>query len=192
MLNYNICFIRQGDQILLLNRDKPYWMGCWNGIGGKLEAGETPRQSMIREIGEEAGIPTSAYRLRFAGLMTWSTLAVDFGGMYTYVAELDDDYKLETPIRMDEGILDWKSVEWIMHPGNQGIATNLPLALPDLLALRRCIDLYTVYEGDMQVEWAIHAIDPIIETDELLRTSYLEQRCRQIATKWNYDMDVIQ
>lgn len=49
-LKYNICFIKQGDRILLLNREKPSWMGCWNGVGGKLEPEESPTQSMIREI----------------------------------------------------------------------------------------------------------------------------------------------
>ncbi|MDT2194339.1 NUDIX domain-containing protein [Paenibacillus larvae] len=40
MITYNICFIRRGDQILLLNRQKSSWMGAWNGIGGKIEQGK--------------------------------------------------------------------------------------------------------------------------------------------------------
>jgi hypothetical protein len=48
MLKYNICFVKRGDEILLLNREKASWMGCWNGIGGKLEPMETPREAMIR------------------------------------------------------------------------------------------------------------------------------------------------
>ena len=32
--------------------------GKWNGLGGKLEPGETPEQCVIREVAEESGLPT--------------------------------------------------------------------------------------------------------------------------------------
>lgn len=32
-LKYTICFIKRGDEILLLNREKSSWMGSWNGVG---------------------------------------------------------------------------------------------------------------------------------------------------------------
>lgn len=38
MYQYTLCFIERGDAILLLNRQKAPWMGCWNGVGGKIEA----------------------------------------------------------------------------------------------------------------------------------------------------------
>lgn len=56
MITYNICFIRRGDQILLLNRQKSSWMGAWNGIGGKIEQGESPVESVRREVLEETGL----------------------------------------------------------------------------------------------------------------------------------------
>jgi 8-oxo-dGTP diphosphatase len=183
MLKYNICFIRQGNRILLINRNNPSWMGCWNGIGGRLEQGETPRQSMVREISEETGIPESAYRLRFAGIITWSTDSTDYGGMYTYTAELDDEYQLTTPIGMEEGILDWKPIYWIMHPSNQGVAKNIPLALPDLLEGRHCIDLCSIFEGNIQVQSTKAILDPLLETDEALRESYLIRRRNEIAVR---------
>jgi|GEM_PF-174114 len=183
MMKYNICFIRQGDRILLINRENPSWMGCWNGVGGRLEKGETPRQSMVREIGEETGIPESALRLEFKGIITWSTDNVDYGGMYTYVAELDDDYRLATPIGTEEGILDWKTIDWIMHPSNQGVAKNIPLALPDLLADGLCIDLCSFYEGNTPIEFAKAPVDPLIETDETLRDRYLSRRRDEIAAR---------
>lgn len=35
MIKYNLCLIRQGNKILLLNRERSPWMGCWTkeGIG---------------------------------------------------------------------------------------------------------------------------------------------------------------
>lgn len=53
MLKYTICFIKRADNILLLNREKPGWMGSWNGVGGKIETGETPIECILREIYEE-------------------------------------------------------------------------------------------------------------------------------------------
>lgn len=108
MLKYNICFIKRGQEVLLLNREYPSWMGCWNGIGGKLELQETPRESMIREIEEETNIRD--YVLHFKGMVTWTSDGSNFGGMYAYVAEVLESFTYPTPIKTVEGILDWKNI----------------------------------------------------------------------------------
>ena len=51
-LKYTLCFIRRGDEILMLNREKPSWMGMWNGVGGRMEANETPKECILREVWE--------------------------------------------------------------------------------------------------------------------------------------------
>lgn len=56
MYKYTICFIRKGNNILLLNRNKKPTMGMWNGVGGKIEDNETPYEGIIREAFEETGI----------------------------------------------------------------------------------------------------------------------------------------
>lgn len=94
MLKYNICFIKRGEEILLLNREKASWMGCWNGIGGKLDPLETPRAAMIRELEEETGI--QAYSLHFKGLVTWKGDDFDYGGMYAYIAEVPHEIERST------------------------------------------------------------------------------------------------
>ncbi len=46
-----------GGRVLLLRKTRPRWQaGLLNGIGGKLEEGETPYECMIREFHEEAGV----------------------------------------------------------------------------------------------------------------------------------------
>lgn len=131
MFKYTICFIKRGNQILLLNREKSSWMGSWNGVGGKFEKGESPTECILREVFEETGIKLKS--LKYKGIVTWKTEENSIGGMYAFIAELPDDFKYETPIKMREGILDWKNIDWILNPENTGVASNMSKYLPKML-----------------------------------------------------------
>jgi ADP-ribose pyrophosphatase YjhB (NUDIX family) len=56
----------------MLNRENAPWMGCWNGIGGKVEPSEHPREAMLREMNEETDIDSKLISVDYKGLMTWS------------------------------------------------------------------------------------------------------------------------
>lgn len=50
-------------RVLLIRKNRPAWQkGRLNGVGGKLEAGETPFQAMVREFREEAGLTVESWR----------------------------------------------------------------------------------------------------------------------------------
>ena len=51
--------IRQGDRILATARGYGEFKGQWEFPGGKIEAGETPQQALIREIKEELDVTVS-------------------------------------------------------------------------------------------------------------------------------------
>ena len=52
-------FSRDLDRVVLVLKDRPLWQaGCWNGLGGHIEPGESPAEAMAREMREEAGITT--------------------------------------------------------------------------------------------------------------------------------------
>ncbi|WP_136604873.1 NUDIX hydrolase [Paenibacillus dokdonensis] len=175
MIAFTICFIKKGDRILLLNRNKSSWMGMWNGVGGKLEPGETPRESMLREIMEETGIVPE--RLHFKGLVTWLTESRKTGGMYTYMAELPEEFHYPTPIQTDEGILDWKELEWILHPDNRGIVYNIPKSLEKILFDEHCYDHTCTYQNGELVRHDSVRIEPDIEN--ITDANLLEERiCR--------------
>ncbi|HYE21545.1 MAG TPA: NUDIX domain-containing protein [Tepidisphaeraceae bacterium] len=45
------------DRVLLIRKNRPAWQaGKLNGVGGKIEPGETPRQAARREFEEETGL----------------------------------------------------------------------------------------------------------------------------------------
>jgi 8-oxo-dGTP pyrophosphatase MutT (NUDIX family) len=50
-----VCFLRRENQILLAIKARHIGEGCWNGYGGGIEAGESPRQAAVRELKEETG-----------------------------------------------------------------------------------------------------------------------------------------
>lgn len=129
-LSYTLCFLLQGERVLLLNRNAPPNQGLWNGLGGKIEPGESPQASVLREMREEAGLELDA--AEFAGVVTWSW-EQGSGGMYVFLARLEEDVSLTLPRETDEGILAWKQLDWVLAPENVGVVSNIPHFLPVML-----------------------------------------------------------
>lgn len=54
-----LCYVRHEGHTLMVHRvkkDNDMHQGKWNGLGGKLEPGESPEECAIREIWEESGL----------------------------------------------------------------------------------------------------------------------------------------
>lgn len=48
-------FTTSMDKVWMVEKQKPEWQkGCLNGIGGKIEKDELPKEAAIRELKEEA------------------------------------------------------------------------------------------------------------------------------------------
>ncbi|WP_426450975.1 NUDIX hydrolase [Paenibacillus sp. S-38] len=144
MLEYNIAFLRRGEHLLMLNRSKPPLLGLWNGVGGKLEPGETPLESVLREIGEETGMILGEEDVHFGGIVTWEIDGRMAGGMYAYAAEAGQDGCGSMPRETADGILAWKPADWVLSPDNRGVAGHVRYFLPPMLqktapAEYRCI-----------------------------------------------------
>jgi 8-oxo-dGTP diphosphatase len=48
--------VRQGDEVLLVQRGKEPGLGKWAFPGGKVHLGETTQQAALRELNEECGL----------------------------------------------------------------------------------------------------------------------------------------
>ncbi|MBM7663112.1 ADP-ribose pyrophosphatase YjhB (NUDIX family) [Bacillus mesophilus] len=46
VIPYTICFIKKNEELLMLYRMKSPNLHKWNGVGGKIEIGENPLQSV--------------------------------------------------------------------------------------------------------------------------------------------------
>ena len=100
-----LCYVRRDGHTLMLHRVKKandMHQGKWNGLGGKLEPGETPEECAIREIREEAGLQVNALLLK--GVLTFPAFD-DFEDWYCFVFLIQDfNGKL---IDSNEGHLRW-------------------------------------------------------------------------------------
>ena len=67
-----LCYVRFAGKTLMMHRNKKegdVHRGKWNGLGGKLDGGESPEECVVRELREESGLAILEPRLR--GVLTF-------------------------------------------------------------------------------------------------------------------------
>lgn len=76
--------------------------GKWNGLGGKLEPGETPEACALREIHEESGL--EVHNLQMRGVLTFPGFAKDEDWyVFVFTAKAESGDVIDPP----EGNLEW-------------------------------------------------------------------------------------
>ncbi|MEJ5224059.1 MAG: NUDIX domain-containing protein, partial [Anaerolineales bacterium] len=68
-----LCYLRRDGHTLMIHRNKragDIHQGKWNGLGGKLNPGESPEQCVIREVREECGL--TIRNPRYHGLLMFA------------------------------------------------------------------------------------------------------------------------
>ena len=104
MKNTTLCYIRRGEEYLMLhrikkendeNRDK------WIGVGGKFLEGESPEDCVCREVLEETGLTLTDYRYR--GVITLVSDVWPCEDMHLFTA---GGFSGEVK-ECDEGVLEW-------------------------------------------------------------------------------------
>jgi len=115
------CFVEHNKEILLLNRQDHKPQGnTWGVPAGKIDEGETPLQTMIREIKEETGFKISDHQIFYFDKLFVKYPDYDFV-YYMFHTKLEQKEKVR--IRSTEH----KAFQWISP--EQALAEQL---IPDL------------------------------------------------------------
>ena len=104
MLLATLCYIKNNGHTLMVYRNKkPNDMhaGKWNGLGGKLEPGESPEECVRREVLEESGLKIRNPRLH--GLIMFPNFKGDDWYVFVFTAREFDGELIDSP----EGKLEW-------------------------------------------------------------------------------------
>jgi len=83
-------FNEDGNRVALIKKNRPSaQVGLWNGIGGGVERGQTPREAMVCEFAQETGVTQMGIVWRpFMTLRTWTDNLVSYFASFTDQVEL--------------------------------------------------------------------------------------------------------
>lgn len=112
------CVLIRDNQVLLLKKPRRGW---WVAPGGKMEPGESVRDSCIREYREETGIYLKNPQLKgiFTFIIKENDQVLSEWMMFTFFATDSDGMRLD---ESDEGKLEWQQLDQLK---------NLPMAAGD-------------------------------------------------------------
>ncbi|MEK5498828.1 8-oxo-dGTP diphosphatase [Bacillus sp. FSL M8-0077] len=115
------CVLHHDDQVLLLQKPRRGW---WVAPGGKMESGESVKDSVVREFREETGIYILNPQLKgvFTFIIKEGDQIVQEWMMFTFMA---DSFTGKNVSESEEGILKWHDVKDVpslpMVPGDSHI-----------------------------------------------------------------------
>lgn len=104
-LTGTLCFVVDGDRVLLIHKKTGHGAGLINGPGGKLEPGETPLQCAVRETLEETCV--QAKNLQLAGRFKFVDRVASQWFGYIFVARAHEGEARETA----EGAPVWVGID---------------------------------------------------------------------------------
>lgn len=133
-------FNKKYDKVLLVKRSKKPFKNCWNGIGGKIEEGETPLAAAKRECMEETGIQLTDPKLLVTYVYPNSASAnsnSELNIIYDFVPETET-------CDNEEGHYEWKSIDFAMDSMSKEIAgfSNLNQFIKEIFDLENIKKFY--------------------------------------------------
>ncbi len=149
-LQFTLCFLTRGDDVLMLHRNRPPNAGLWNGIGGHWEEDESALQGVLREIEEETG-----YHLEkafFCGILTWEGFEIPAGGLVLFTAQAPEG----EPQGCSEGKLAWKPKEWLFH--SPEVVSNIHVFAPYILNGSNPLHFHFIYEAGKILAYKISPV----------------------------------
>ena len=106
-----ICCQNRQNELLMLRRTKPPFVGSWNFLGGKIDSDESALLSAQRELGEEAKIQVDTGSIRFRGVAIWpdQKWQSDLVGMFLFLVRP----RIGRSDRRQMSVLDEGTVAWL-------------------------------------------------------------------------------
>lgn len=148
----------QGDQVLFVHRNARAdddQLGKFNGLGGKLEAGEDIVAGMKRELREEAHIEATSLRLR--GTVSWPGFGSAGEDWFGFIFVIDT-FTGTVPSRNAEGDLHWvPSGDIASLPMWEGDRHFLPLVFDENVAQFHGV---LPYRDGHPVSWDVTVFGP--------------------------------
>ncbi len=105
-----LCYVQTATHTLMVHRNKKendMHEGKWNGLGGKIDPGESPEECVIREVFEESGLIIRSPILK--GVITFPAFD-DLDDWYVFVF-IADNFNGELTEDSPEGDLQWVATD---------------------------------------------------------------------------------
>jgi mutator protein MutT len=137
-----LLFLRRDEEILLAMKKRGFGAGRYNGVGGKVESGETIEQALARESREEIGVTPMNYRQVAEHDFVKNSKTNPFH-MYVHVY-LCDEWQGE-PTETDEMLPKWFDMAAIPY---DKMWADDSIWLPHVLAGKKVYGEFTFNEDD--------------------------------------------
>jgi 8-oxo-dGTP diphosphatase len=134
-----LVYLMWGDRVLMLQRhikEGDVHSGKCNGLGGKLDAGESPEQAAAREVKEECGLVLPSHRYQACGYVTFPLFKEkkkEDWHVYLFTAQITNEEAACIWTQGPEGRLVWTARDQVLGlnlwPGDRHF-------LPEVLAGR--------------------------------------------------------
>ena len=99
----NLCMVRDGDRVLVMDRKKEDWPGI-TFPGGHVEAGESFTEAVIREVKEETGLRIASPQM--CGMKNWVEDGIRYVVLFYKTEKFEGDL-----ISSEEGEVWWENMK---------------------------------------------------------------------------------
>lgn len=114
-----LVYVFNEDRVLMIHRNQKssdFHKGKWNGLGGKLEVGESPVQAAVREVEEESGLMLSPNDLSVVGVLQFPMFKPHkHEDWLVYVLTASVSSPVRSLKECSEGNLNWIPVEGLLE-----------------------------------------------------------------------------
>lgn len=149
----SLLFLQKDDLVLLALKNRGFGEGKWNGVGGKVEVGETIESAMIRESQEEIFVTPTAYEkvadIRFDEYVKGERTLMH---VHVYLASAWEG----EPAESDEMKPQWFTQETLPYDDMWSDDTYW---LPQVLAGRKISADFTLNEADVIVSHSVQEVE---------------------------------